>query len=737
MQTMIEDLRHAAQVAHIGFASLDADGRFEQANETYLEMLGRYEAELIGESWRATIYPEDHNRAEEAYRCARRDGHGYVEIRGLRGDGTIVYQSLTLTRRGGPDADTFEGFHCIRHDISSYKSDQEALMLAVECAPNGFVMLNSTGHIRMVNAAVEKLFGYSRDELIHQPVETLLPTRFREDHQTYREAFNSNTAMKAMAGRDLKGLRKDGVEIPLQVYLNTIDTPAGTLILTTIIDITERLRYQSQLEQAKQAAESASRAKSDFLARMSHEIRTPMNLIMGMNALLLEGELSAKQREYVEISYRNVKRLLRLINGILDLSKVEAGKFTLEAVPFDLNDVLHECSATISSAVEQKGLTLDLNIDQELYPYWLGDPERLQQVLLNLIGNAVKFTSEGKIQVAVKPVVGQGGANGIQFEITDTGCGITADKTNSIFEAFEQADDSMNRSYEGTGLGLAIARALVQLMSGDLWVMEKEGPGAKFAFTAFFPRASEDSFRSHVSKRRLSKATHQIKPGTRILVAEDNPENVILLQSYLQGLPLVLDLAQNGKLALDKRCANDYDLVLMDIQMPVMDGYTATGEIRAWEKAGGRKPVPIVALTAHAITGASADSMRAGCTGHLTKPIERDDLIAAIARFTTNVSHASATLPPQPGIEALRPEFLANRQRDLVRLRELLQQDDFAAIQVIAHNCKGIGKSYGFPALSVAGAALETAAKSRDPGQIHSMVTSFEQSVATACASAP
>ena len=228
----------------------------------------------------------------------------------------------------------------------------------MESAPNGLLMLNSAGQIQSVNRAVEELFGYTREELMRTSRGNAAAGAFPRQHLQHRRYLHNTKATKSDGRRDLLGLRKDGVEIPLQVYLNRIETDTGELILCTIIDIAERVRYEQQLELAKQAAEAANRAKSDFLARMSHEIRTPMNLIMGMNALLLESPLNGKQRQHVEISYRNVRRLLRLINGILDLSKVEAGKLTLDAVPFDLHDVLEECAATMSTAIEQKGLAV-------------------------------------------------------------------------------------------------------------------------------------------------------------------------------------------------------------------------------------------------------------------------------------------------------------------------------------------------------------------------------------------
>jgi two-component system sensor histidine kinase/response regulator len=679
-------IQGAIELGHLGLAELDLEGRFVTANPAFLAMLGLKETELLGQYWRVTVHPDDQSRAQEAYRLARSEGSGFAEIRGLRRNSTIVYQALTVTGVHD-DCGGFTGYHCLWHDISGYKREQEALMLAVESAPNGLLMLNSTGQIQSVNRAVETLFGYSREELVGLPIETLMPERYRARHIQHRAVFSEGARAKARGGRDLCGLRKDGVEIPLQIYLNQIETDTEQRVLCTIVDIAERVRYQEQLELAKQAAEAANRAKSDFLARMSHEIRTPMNLIMGMSALLLESRLDEKQRQQLEVSHRNVRRLLRLINGILDLSKVEAGKLTLEAEPFDLEVVLKDCAATMSSAFEKKSLRFEMSIDPDTWRFWIGDAERLQQVVMNLIGNAVKFTARGSVEMRVGSERGAQGENTLRFEVSDTGCGVPADKVRVIFEAFQQAEGAMNRPYEGTGLGLAIAKTLVETMSGRIWVEPKSDPGAKFIFTVVLPPATEKAVRDKLGGNDSAQTERAVESGTRLLLVDDNPENMILLRAYLEDLSLSLSFATNGLEAFEHRRQGKFDLVLMDIQMPVMDGYTATREIRAWEKATRAPRVPIVAVTAHALIGASAESLQAGCDGHLTKPLERNDLVEAIAKYAKRPAQQRDAAADR--IAALRPAFLANRRIDLLKMRGALAERDFTIVQGIAHNCKG------------------------------------------------
>ncbi|MEO8130004.1 MAG: ATP-binding protein, partial [Bryobacteraceae bacterium] len=410
---------------------------------------------------------------------------------------------------------------------------------------------------------------------------------------------------------------------------------------------------------------------------------------------------------------------------------VEAGGLTLERTAFDLYEVLGECEATMASAITRKGLQFKMVIHPDTSRFWIGDAERLQQILMNLMGNSVKFTSHGKIELAVRRERSPLGEEGVRFEVTDTGCGVPADKAEMIFEPFQQAEGGIGRAFEGSGLGLAIARTLVSLMSGRIWMEPRPEGGSKFVFTAFFTAVEGNAAPLKTAALSQSHSAGTLQPGTKVLVVEDNQENLILLQAYLQNLFLSLEYASNGLEAVEKCRREDYDLVLMDIQMPIMDGYTATREIRAWEKGKGLPQVPIVALTAHALSGARNQSLEAGCVEHLTKPVDRKDLVEVITRFSKRSAAPVKALeePLAEGIEALRPAYLAKRKLDLEALREALGVSDFAKIQSMAHNCKGTGRGYGFPEISIAGAALENAAKAQDPAAVEISLQQFERSI--------
>ncbi len=724
MMFALNDLTTILENADIGLARVTAEGRFVYVNGALAEMTGLTSEHLTGQPWQRAFHPEDHDTLRSGWPVAHGESVHHPEVRIPRRDGGVVHADLTITCLTDRDGES-RGYCFFLHDISDHKKAQECLELAVESAPSGLLMLDQDGTILMVNQAVEELFDYSRAELIGRDIECLLPERYRSGHAGFHRQFGAEGLPRAMAGRDLPGLRRDGTEILLQIFLNLITTPQGLMILVTLIDIGERAQYQRQLEAARVAAEEANQAKSDFLACMSHEIRTPMNLIMGMTATLLETGLTEQQRRYVEVSHRNVKRLLRLINGILDLSKIEAGKLTLEPAPFDLRDLLDEAVETFSPAVDQKPLHLGLFVEQRLHRLWIGDKGRLQQVIHNLIGNAVKFTERGSILVKALPARRYDGTEGIRIDVSDTGCGIAPEIRARIFERFQQGDGSFSRRYEGTGLGLSIARSLVNMMGGEIWVEEQTGPGTMISFTVFIPRF-EGALKKEERAPHRSSGASQIGQGTRLLVVDDNPENTFLIEAFLEKQSLLLDFASDGAEAVEKRKTSDYDMILMDVQMPVMDGYTATRAIRAWEASESVKAVPIVALTAHALAGASEEAREAGCDGYLSKPVEREDLIAAIARHG---ACASTPVAYESTIEKRRPAFLNNRRTDILKLHEAIAAGDLTCVQRIGHDCRGIGKADGFPAISEAGAELQRAALTGDAVAVRRALLEFRIAV--------
>lgn len=487
-------------------------------------------------------------------------------------------------------------------------------------------------------------------------------------------------------------------------------------------EVVKRQQAEEDLRRAKMSAESASRAKSEFLAVMSHEIRTPMNAILGMADLLSDTVLSLEQREYVRVFQGAGTNLLDIINDILDLSKVEAGRIELDLRDFVLSEVLARTVELVRARAEAKGLELTCEVLTDVPPRLHGDPDRLRQVLLNLIGNALKFTERGGITLRVEP---NGSAAGeLRFSVIDTGIGVAPDKTGIIFANFTQADSSTTRRYGGTGLGLAICKGLVELMGGQIGCTSKLDQGSTFFFTAVFELPVEETA---PLKLHTGESAEAFLPGPapaehdgpiRILIAEDSDDNLFLIKVYLKDTGFDLDFAANGQIAVERFKSKHYDLVLMDVQMPVMDGHEATRVIRQWEALQQSPPVPILTLTAHALKEEAEKSAAAGCTGHLTKPINKETLLQAIAGHTGGKIRI---LPPKDVVEMV-PGYLQRVKQSMAAMLAGVGQNDYVMARKLGHQWKGSGVGYGFAEITRAGAAVEMAAKDADAEAIRTQL---------------
>ena len=380
-----------------------------------------------------------------------------------------------------------------------------------------------------------------------------------------------------------------------------------------------------ELTHARDAAEAANVQKSQFLANMSHEIRTPLNGVLAMAQIMALGDMAEEQRERLNVIRKSGEALLEILNDILDVSKIEAGKLELDPIAFDLESVINGAKDGFVAVAEKKGLALNLEVADDACGSRLGDPARLRQIASNLISNALKFTSAGAVGIAVRGV-GEDGSEGLMISVSDTGIGMPAEKLPMLFKKFTQLDASTTRQFGGTGLGLSICHELAVLMGGRIWATSVEGEGSTFHVEVPLPR---------ISVERIDETLDEELPDDqgrvlRVLAAEDNPTNQMVLSTIIQIFGAELELVENGQLAVEAWDAGDYDVILMDIQMPVLDGIGATREIRQREVAQRRPRTPIIALSANAMVHQIKEYMAVGMDGHVAKPIELPKLHAAL-----------------------------------------------------------------------------------------------------------
>ena len=797
--TMEEWLRLATDAASIGIWDLNIRQKSMYWDERMLALYGLHPDQFSGtyESWHEMIHPEDRARVEGNFQAALRNNHPFTtDFRIRRPTGEIRHLTATGKIILGQDGTPIRAFG-VNYDVTSQKEvetalkEQDAYLRAVlDHAVTAIIIIDEQGTIETFNPSAEHIFGYTAAEAVGHNVKFLMPEPYHSEHDGYLKQYRDTNIRRIIGiGREVIGLHKDGTEFPLDLAVSEVRLQRRRIFIGMIRDITDMKDNEAQLEEAAVELEcrnaeleiahkqvlSATRAKSAFLASMSHEIRTPMNSIAAMAELLGETSLSAEQEDYVRRLGRASSHLLELINDVLDLSKIESGQLQLESIPFNLADLVENVAQMMAVRAHAKHIELITHIREHVTHMVSGDPTRLRQILVNLLGNAVKFTEQGQVLLQIESTE----SNQLRFSVSDTGIGIPEDKLGSIFASFSQADASTTRKYGGTGLGLSITKRLVELMGGDIKVSSMPGLGSTFQFMIPLPassveqpaplaapsscqglhilvvddnaaarlamkdilshagatvaesnggiealevlrtahsdghpfhvmiidrhmpdmdgfevvaatrnrsechdlpilfllsdiqkgdrqRITELALHHHVNKpvsrealltavsqartsapemtrRKPAEAAPSSSSSTlrplRILLVEDLEDNRDIITFFLKDTPYKVDMAENGAIGVAKFQAGMYDLVFMDMQMPVMDGLQATRAIREWEQQHHREQTPVVALTAHALTEELTKSMDAGCTAHLTKPITKPLLLSKIVEYAKKEIH--------------------------------------------------------------------------------------------------
>jgi PAS domain S-box-containing protein len=621
----------------IGAAITDETGRWLTANAAYCNLLGYSLEEMRQVDFACLTHPDDRGLSVQwkTDMLNHRAGTTIFEKRYIRKDGRVVWARLNVIVLRADPASEAVRFLTLAEDISSTKAAEEVLRQRelrfrslIENALDMIAVIHTDGRFVYLSPSVEKVLGYRPGEMEGQPVNQYVHP---EDIQTVELSLGelASGAPETVIGRFR---HRDGRWRILEGVANLLGN--GTEIVMNSRDVTEwfeahgRLQDSNQkLAQALAYAREATELKSRFLANMSHEIRTPMNGILGMSELLLTTGLTSEQQEYAAAIHLGTTSLLTIINDILDISKIEAGKLGLESVPFRLTEAVQDVAVLLMSSASEKGIEFTWNVESGTPEAVNGDPVRFRQVLLNLLGNAIKFTAAGSVRLNLAGKTEGGDRVRVAAIVTDTGIGIAPEQQTFLFESFRQADNSTTRRYGGTGLGLTISRELARMMGGDLTCESAPGAGSAFVFTAVFGRAEGKAC------PRVDLEPYTADPQSlsgRILLAEDNQINARLAYRILTKAGYTVHIVADGQQAVNAFLHEPWDLVLMDVQMPLMDGFEATRQIRALPESSS---VPIIALTANAMAGDREACLLVGMNDYLSKPLSGSLVLSKIAHW--------------------------------------------------------------------------------------------------------
>jgi PAS domain S-box-containing protein len=655
----------------------DRSGRINYVNPKFNEISQYSEEELLGKDHRllnSGYHPKEFFKNMWATIGAGKVWHG--EVRNRKKDGSIYWVDSTVVpltnEKGVP-----EQFVSIRTDITDRVLFEETIQnqrdfyeRITETLGEGLYVQDKEGICTYMNGEAELLLGWSRHEFIGKKVNETIHSSTLTGELLPAEMDPLATLTqsgKRVVDEGQIFTRCDGTKFPVSVVSQGVFKDGeyqGAVV--AFQDITQRKEAATALLKAKETAEQVSQLKSDFLSNMSHEIRTPMNGILGMTDLALDTKLTPEQQEYMGMVKSSATSLLGIINDILDFSKIEAGRLEIDIFEFSLNRMLHETVKSIAYRADQKKLKLLVHVAPDVPDHLMGDAGRIRQILVNLIGNAIKFTEQGEVEVKVRMQREmEEGIISLQFSVRDTGIGIPKEKFHLIFESFSQADTSTTRKYGGTGLGLTISSQLVELMGGRIWLESESGKGSTFFFNLDLAVSSPAPYAENHSAEMPAISTKQnFRFKLKLLLAEDNPVNQTLAVRLLEKHGHQVMLAKNGLEALSCWRSNTFDAILMDVDMPEMNGYEATQSIRLQEQTTG-KHIPIVAMTAHAIKGSREKCLQAGMDGYISKPINTDALWKELKIIEGGITRESDNFSlSAPGVVA-----------DLNKARELMDNN--------------------------------------------------------------
>lgn len=662
------------------------------------------------------------------FRLRCKDG-GYVTVRML---GQVISRN--------PDGRALRAIGTV-FNITEQRTKERELSLALfalDSSSDQIHWLRKDGSHKYVNEAAARFLGYSREELMAKSITDINPDITDDEWLTIWETVKKG----AIQFYESRRIAKSGEIFQVEITANYMEYLGEGYVFTNCRNVSERKAHEQALRLAKEEADNASAAKSEFLANMSHEIRTPMNAIIGLSQLALDTELPPKQYDYISKVNSAAKALLGIINDVLDFSKIEAGYLQLESLPFDLNKVINNLYDMLAMQALKKNIGFYIKYDKTIPAMLRGDALRLRQVLLNLAHNAIKFTDRGEVRLSVKVLKQKDQQVTLLFSVEDTGIGIDSAKLPMLFQSFSQVDSSTTRRFGGTGLGLAISQQLMSLMNGQIQVESTPGLGSRFSFEATLDIASVPGDELHIEPQ-LPAQPKLLTHHNRILLVEDNEVNQQVAVALLTRLGANVTCVSDGQQALDILAHKHFDLVCMDIQMPVMDGYTALRHIRANPEFNG---LPVIAMTAHAFADDRQRCLDAGMDDYISKPLLPEQLAELLARYLPiqHVEQEQASTPDKHingintaegiarlmGNEQLYDELLHQFYRDYQncypRIVSTINSGDFEALHFLIHNLKSVSGTLGAAALSSAAARIEQMIQQQQTGQMEEVVETLQ-----------